>query len=284
MEVVKKDKAGVITVRNPALISCIMQAASILINSDAGVTGSSNCCLVQYAPRVQKHGEPKDMSDLRFYMGEYTTQVLNNKLSEAAYLGSSFCLETLIAKQKQGVSIRFNNNFLYLYNLLCLMTYCYVNGISCAEGIPYERLRLLGVRNLRCVSKFKIYPVQFYHKDPSQYYLVIRENAEGYSVIVSFDRTKSTEYKSFRQFNAVNMCVRGRNTSVLGIQPVRDNGPLSAATKLIMSLYNYSVCNFRIVSKKCIHDNLKGALNCSTWIQIRDSRDERDYYVTWDFI
>lgn len=101
---------------------------------------------------------------------------------------------------------------------------------------------------------------------------------------VCFDRTKNIKYKTFRQFNAINICVQGVNISVFGMQPTRDSGPLSAATKIIMNLYNYSVCNFRIVSKKCIHGDLKGALNCSTWIQIRDSRDERDYYVTWDFI
>lgn len=284
MEVVKKDKTGVITVRNPALMACIMQAALTLVNFECGVTGSSNCCLVQYAPRVHKQGEPEGMSDLKFYMGESVTQVLDNKLSEAIYQGSSFCLETLIAKHKQGVRIRFTDDFLYLYNLLCSITYCYINNISCAEGIPYEQLRQLGVRNLRCVSKFRIYPVQFYHKDLSQYNIVIRKSSEGYFVTVCFDRTKDIKYNAFRQFNVINMCVRGKITPVLGMQPIRDNGPLSAATKLIMSLYNYSVCNFRIVSKKCTHGNLKGTINCSTWVQIRDSRDDRDYYVTWDFI
>lgn len=284
MEVVKKDRAGVITVRNPALISCIMQAVSVLTDLDDVSTGLNNCCLVQYAQGVQKHGEQKGMSDLKFYMGESVAQVLNNKLSEAVYQGSSFCLETLIAKQKQGTSNMFNDNFLYLYNLLCLMTYCYVNDISCADGIPYEHLRQLGVHNLKCISKFKIYPVQFYCKDLLQYYIAIRRNANGYYVTVCFDRTKNIEYKTFRQFNVINMCVFGRNKPVLGIHPARDSGPLSAATKIVMCLSEYPVFNFRIISKKCINGNLNGTTNCSTWIQIRDSRDNQDYYVTWDFI
>ena len=284
METVKKDKAGVITVRNHVLIASIMQAVSILIDSNVELTGSSNCCLVQYAPRVHKQGEPEGMSDLKFYMGEFATRVLNNKLNESVYNGSSFCLETLIAKHKQGTNIRFNEDFLYLYNLLCLITYCYVNNISCEYGIPYECLRQLGIHDTRCVSKFKIYPAQFYCKDLSQYHIVIRKTLKGYSVFVCFDRTKEIACKPVRQFNVINICVNGKKVPVYEIQPVRDSGPLSAATTVVMRLYRYRCSNFRIVPKKYIYDSLKGKQDCFKWIQIRDSRDERDYYVTWDFI